>query len=164
MLISYNEITMELLTTNLSRQWVWILCSRQHNVLWYRIVTLLHADIILLVRKVSSIQGNHMSMILLHMLPALLGLLMSETKKSRYVGTCQLNFLKKNPSVSYFYYLLSYYNLYLYMSGFLDMDMPLKCNWLSIFFVVMYLSRHTKVMLVRKYLSSKPTRTIFKCI
>lgn len=95
---------------------------------------LFHTDIILPVLKVSFIQGNHMSMILLHMLPALLDLLMLETKRSRYIYTDEANFLRKKVSgVSYLCYLLSAIVictlLYPITTDSLDMDMVPKMQF-----------------------------------
>ena len=114
MLIFYNEITSYYGVTELylTRSVVCVLCSRRQNVCWSGIATLFdpelwhclfHADIILLAPKVSFIQGNPMSIILLHMLPALLDLLMLETKKSRYIYTCQVNLKRKRNSVRFIF-------------------------------------------------------------
>lgn len=84
---------MEMLIANLTRSLVCVVEGRMYADPELR-YCLFHTDIILPVQKVSFIQGNHMSMILLHMLPALLDLLMLETKRSRYIYTDRANFLR----------------------------------------------------------------------
>ena len=145
MLISMRSlITMELLTTNLTRSVVCVVCSWRQNVCWSGIATLFdpelwhclfHADIILLAPKVSFIQGNPMSIILLHMLPALLDLLMLETKKSRYIYTRQVNFLKKNKICLFHFYT----TFVLYCKWYTTLSSHKSATLTSHFFVVMNL-------------------------
>lgn len=71
-------------------------------------------------------------MILLHTLPALLDLLMSETKRSRYLYTDQANFsCSKRKKTCLFIFIPPFYPIsqFLHVTGDLDMDMVARIKF-----------------------------------